>query len=299
MKSSKHIHAFTLIELLVVISIIALLVSILLPALNEARNLARRVVCSSSFHSQGQAYYQYAQESKGMLPPQSYGAPYKTYIMYWRHLLIDRNNNRGPLTLLKPFGLGGLFNLGLITDPRIFYCPGFISVAGHEPEHLYESYIHPVTGEFYFPGPGAPNGMAENYLWGGYHFFKNNFRTLDKMGSRSFSYDLIHNWNMVAHVDSSGKPKGLGALYGDGHALFNTSPELFEEEIWGDGSFGNNPDTSLAMWFAIIARLGNNAPDPFLYDGNLNTPLWENADKWQCNERLEDGAQTGLYIYAY
>jgi len=65
-------NAFTLIELLVVISIIALLVAILLPALNEARNMSRRIVCSSNQHSMGQGFYQYAQDNKGMLPPQAF-----------------------------------------------------------------------------------------------------------------------------------------------------------------------------------------------------------------------------------
>ncbi len=49
----KHRHGFTLIELLVVIAIISLLVSILLPSLNAAKELAKTAVCSSNMRSIG------------------------------------------------------------------------------------------------------------------------------------------------------------------------------------------------------------------------------------------------------
>jgi len=94
---------------------------------------------------------------------------------------------------------------------------------------------------------------------------------------------------MVAHKNSSGKPKGLGALYGDGHTVFNTNQELFEEELWGD-SYPNIPDTRLDLWFPILSRLGNNVPDPLVYGDDPDSTLWTTtAAKCQCNENRKDG----------
>ena len=70
---------FTLIELLVVIAIISLLVSILLPSLNRARELAKTVVCSSNCRGIHLAFVFYTDANDGWLPhsyPQYPGDPY-------------------------------------------------------------------------------------------------------------------------------------------------------------------------------------------------------------------------------
>jgi prepilin-type N-terminal cleavage/methylation domain-containing protein len=115
---------FTLVELLVVIGIIALLISILLPALNAAKERANRVKCSSNLRQIGQGLLLYANDNKGIYPrcPANTAGTYTNFTA------------GGTSTATDPFGTGGpalndvtaaMFLLVRNADinPEVFVCP--------------------------------------------------------------------------------------------------------------------------------------------------------------------------------
>jgi len=106
MKTLKNKQSgFTLVELLVVIAIIGILISLLLPAVQSAREAARRLQCSNNLKQLGLAIHNYADSTKSL-------PAYANWAFGAQNLAAADNNSRwsGFIALLPYFEQTSLYD---------------------------------------------------------------------------------------------------------------------------------------------------------------------------------------------
>ena len=241
-------RGFTLIELLVVISIIALLLSILMPSLGKVKEHAWRLICATNQGTVTRGVHTYSAEYDGKLPVTCYNGGGNDYeIAYsdnpWTSYLthtIDTSQAFGSHIVDGPWSMGQLYQTNVIDEPKSFYCPAIprysrSAIVVNDYSYRYEAHIDSLGRWPWNSNEWATLWVSVSYYYTPFSWDKNE-RNLpaiatkaDQLQSTSImGFDVILDIGYMAHKSRIAGGGGVNAFYGDGHVKFRSSPEAFE-----------------------------------------------------------------------
>ena len=274
---------FTLIELLVVISIIALLLSILMPALSKVKKQAQATACGSQLHQIGAVFLMYAMDNKNELPPSFGSGNWNAFYDFTRdgltaydvgdgkifycpaNQMLKSRDNPDPWNTPHPTTSGrSVYYIGyqLFTnviradaDP-LKYSPwalsnGIDTIMPYRPTPVlswHYSFTHADPElQHVLPVRKTMDSHVKVKIYGTRHAIKVRSAETPMLFDQTLSRDGVFNTYLsdTAHQGNAGKCLGLNAVFLDGHVKWKNGNNL--KKLRDYGSYGSWE--SLVKWF--------------------------------------------------
>ncbi|MAE63550.1 MAG: hypothetical protein CMJ18_04705 [Phycisphaeraceae bacterium] len=203
---------FTLIELLVVISILALLIALLLPAIKRAKDMGRMLQCSTNLRQVGLAVLMYTPDNDDILPP-GFGwnspdrpANFNHYDWAWPGMILEYISEFRIMPDDSSYGAGTQINRSYwwYTPIDVYNCPDQAVDAEHNGGDP------PRSGVYYaMPGNLTTNTLSQNNPANYYSAQWRPVSSVRKPSETILAFDFYHTGSTIADWWVDNMPGGI------------------------------------------------------------------------------------------
>ncbi len=255
MKTNRHAcsfrpSGFTLVELLVVIAIIGILVALLLPAIQAARECARRLTCQNHLKQIGLAVQNYSSANQHLPPPNLGTDVYNNMGSTLVALLpyLEEANRFSQYDLTKP--ADDPVNLPFTSQPiDIYTCPSM---------RMPRSMPEPMSSDERM-GPGSYI-ISTRTEYSNYEEADGAFKPVPKDGHYSLSFRNI--------TDGASKTLLIGETnFGHAKWLWSKAPGLNGTPMWGDQTWAQG------YWALAWGHMGVSYPNLYNNSNDFASPI--------------------------